>query len=107
MPKRTEHVSVVLWYQPMEDTLAPLASFATQGLLPRIPTDLALEVIHQLESMNLIDSSSITDTMRAVWSMSLTKKYPQLSWALLNEPFEVEALTAADIVLSAPAALRI
>uniref|UniRef100_A0A915J9Y8 Uncharacterized protein n=1 Tax=Romanomermis culicivorax TaxID=13658 RepID=A0A915J9Y8_ROMCU len=28
-------------------------------------------------------------------------------WALLNEPIEVEALTAADVVLSAPAALRI
>uniref|UniRef100_A0A915L3I4 Uncharacterized protein n=1 Tax=Romanomermis culicivorax TaxID=13658 RepID=A0A915L3I4_ROMCU len=52
-------------------------------------------------------SSSITDAMWAVWSTDLAKKYLHLPWALLNEPSEVEALTAADVVLLAPAALRI
>uniref|UniRef100_A0A915ITF5 Uncharacterized protein n=1 Tax=Romanomermis culicivorax TaxID=13658 RepID=A0A915ITF5_ROMCU len=33
--------------------------------------------------------------------------YPHLPWALLNEPLEVEALTAANMVLLAPAALQI
>uniref|UniRef100_A0A915KCN9 YrdC-like domain-containing protein n=1 Tax=Romanomermis culicivorax TaxID=13658 RepID=A0A915KCN9_ROMCU len=37
----------------------------------------------------------------------LAKKYPHLPWALLKEPFEVEVLTAADVVLLAPAALGI
>uniref|UniRef100_A0A915K337 Uncharacterized protein n=1 Tax=Romanomermis culicivorax TaxID=13658 RepID=A0A915K337_ROMCU len=45
--------------------------------------------------------------MQAVWSKDLAKKYLHLPWALLKEPFEVEALTAADVVLSAPAALWI
>uniref|UniRef100_A0A915I5M5 Uncharacterized protein n=1 Tax=Romanomermis culicivorax TaxID=13658 RepID=A0A915I5M5_ROMCU len=45
--------------------------------------------------------------MWAVWSTNLTTKYPHLPWALLNEPFEVEALMRADVVLSAPAALQI
>uniref|UniRef100_A0A915HNX7 Uncharacterized protein n=1 Tax=Romanomermis culicivorax TaxID=13658 RepID=A0A915HNX7_ROMCU len=53
------------------------------------------------------DSSSITDAMWAVWSMDLTKKYLHLPWVLLNEPFEVKALTTADLMLSAPMALRI
>uniref|UniRef100_A0A915HTQ4 Uncharacterized protein n=1 Tax=Romanomermis culicivorax TaxID=13658 RepID=A0A915HTQ4_ROMCU len=60
-----------------------------------------------MESMNLIDSSSVTDAMQVVWSTDLAKKYPHLPWRLLNEPFEVEALTAADVVLSVPAALWI
>uniref|UniRef100_A0A915I7L8 Uncharacterized protein n=1 Tax=Romanomermis culicivorax TaxID=13658 RepID=A0A915I7L8_ROMCU len=45
--------------------------------------------------------------MRAFWSTDWAKKYPHLPWALLNELFEVEALTAADVVLSAPAVLQI
>uniref|UniRef100_A0A915KZP6 Uncharacterized protein n=1 Tax=Romanomermis culicivorax TaxID=13658 RepID=A0A915KZP6_ROMCU len=52
-------------------------------------------------------SSSIADAMRAVRSTDLAKKYPHLPWALLKELFEVEALMAADMVLSAPAALQI
>uniref|UniRef100_A0A915HZ67 Uncharacterized protein n=1 Tax=Romanomermis culicivorax TaxID=13658 RepID=A0A915HZ67_ROMCU len=45
--------------------------------------------------------------MRAVWSRDLAKKYRHLPWALLNKPFEVEALTAPNVVLLGPAALRI
>uniref|UniRef100_A0A915L371 Uncharacterized protein n=1 Tax=Romanomermis culicivorax TaxID=13658 RepID=A0A915L371_ROMCU len=52
--------------------LAPPAHFATQGPPPGIRTDSALE------SMNLIDSLSITDTMWAIWSTNLAKKYPHL-----------------------------
>uniref|UniRef100_A0A915JEA3 Uncharacterized protein n=1 Tax=Romanomermis culicivorax TaxID=13658 RepID=A0A915JEA3_ROMCU len=52
--------------------------------------------------MNPIDSSSITDTMRAIWSMDLAKKYSHLLWLLLNQPLEVDALTAANVVLTAP-----
>uniref|UniRef100_A0A915I2E6 Uncharacterized protein n=1 Tax=Romanomermis culicivorax TaxID=13658 RepID=A0A915I2E6_ROMCU len=47
------------------------------------------------------NSSLITDTMQAVQSMDLVKKYPHLPWVLLNQPFQVEALTAADLMLSA------
>uniref|UniRef100_A0A915JMH5 Uncharacterized protein n=1 Tax=Romanomermis culicivorax TaxID=13658 RepID=A0A915JMH5_ROMCU len=53
------------------------------------------------------DSSSVTDAMGTIWSMDLAKKYLHLSWALLNELFEVEALTALHVVLWALAALRI
>uniref|UniRef100_A0A915KVT0 Uncharacterized protein n=1 Tax=Romanomermis culicivorax TaxID=13658 RepID=A0A915KVT0_ROMCU len=102
MPKTTGKVSVVASYRQMEGTPAPPAHFITQGLLPRIPTDSVLEVVGQLELMNLLDSSSVT-----VWSMDLATKYPHLPWALLNKPFEVEVLTAADVVLSAPVALQI
>uniref|UniRef100_A0A915KTR9 Uncharacterized protein n=1 Tax=Romanomermis culicivorax TaxID=13658 RepID=A0A915KTR9_ROMCU len=70
-------------------------------LTPGIQMDSALEVVGQLELMNQIDSSSITDTMPAIWSTDLAKKYPHLLWVLLNELFEVKALTAADIVLMA------
>uniref|UniRef100_A0A915I2L3 Uncharacterized protein n=1 Tax=Romanomermis culicivorax TaxID=13658 RepID=A0A915I2L3_ROMCU len=35
--------------------------------------------------------------MQAVWSTDLAKKYPHIPWALLNQPFEVEAFTAADV----------
>uniref|UniRef100_A0A915KCG4 Uncharacterized protein n=1 Tax=Romanomermis culicivorax TaxID=13658 RepID=A0A915KCG4_ROMCU len=86
----TGDVSVVLSYQPMEGTPAPLAYFATQGPTTRITMDFALEVI---------DSSSITDAMRAIWSTDLAKKYPHLPWALLNEPFEVEAMSVDKILL--------
>uniref|UniRef100_A0A915IJ22 Uncharacterized protein n=1 Tax=Romanomermis culicivorax TaxID=13658 RepID=A0A915IJ22_ROMCU len=58
-PKRTGQVSVVPWYQPMEGTMAPLASLAAQGLLPGIPMDSALEVSGQLESMNLIAPAAL------------------------------------------------
>uniref|UniRef100_A0A915HQ68 Uncharacterized protein n=1 Tax=Romanomermis culicivorax TaxID=13658 RepID=A0A915HQ68_ROMCU len=53
------------------------------------------------------DSLFITDVMRAVWSTDLAKKYQHLPWALLKELFVVEGLTATNVVLSAPAALRI
>uniref|UniRef100_A0A915I1D5 Uncharacterized protein n=1 Tax=Romanomermis culicivorax TaxID=13658 RepID=A0A915I1D5_ROMCU len=69
--------------------------------------DSVLEVIGQMELMNLIDSLSLTDGMQAVRSMDLAKKYWHLPWGLLNKPFEIEALTAANVVLSAPAALEI
>uniref|UniRef100_A0A915IYK8 Uncharacterized protein n=1 Tax=Romanomermis culicivorax TaxID=13658 RepID=A0A915IYK8_ROMCU len=46
-------------------------------------------------------------TTPAVWSTDWAKKYPHHPWALLNEPFKVEALMAADVVLSAPGVLRI
>uniref|UniRef100_A0A915I380 Uncharacterized protein n=1 Tax=Romanomermis culicivorax TaxID=13658 RepID=A0A915I380_ROMCU len=68
---------------------------------------LCTEVISQMELMNLIDSSSITDAMRAVSSTDLAKKYWHLPWGLLNELFEVEALTGANVVLLAPAAMQI
>uniref|UniRef100_A0A915J7N8 Uncharacterized protein n=1 Tax=Romanomermis culicivorax TaxID=13658 RepID=A0A915J7N8_ROMCU len=44
------------------------------------------------------DSSSVTDAIRNMWSMDLAKKNLHLPWVLLNEPFEVEALTAADVI---------
>uniref|UniRef100_A0A915J2X2 Uncharacterized protein n=1 Tax=Romanomermis culicivorax TaxID=13658 RepID=A0A915J2X2_ROMCU len=69
--------------------------------------DWALEVVGQLESMSLIHSSSITHTMQAVWSMDSAKKYLHLLWALLSEWFEVEALTAPDVVLTEPVVLRV
>uniref|UniRef100_A0A915J881 Uncharacterized protein n=1 Tax=Romanomermis culicivorax TaxID=13658 RepID=A0A915J881_ROMCU len=106
-PKTTGDVSVITSYRLTEGTLAPPARVIAQGLPPGIPTDSALEVVGQMESMNLLDSSSITDGMRAVWSTDLAKKYLHLPLALLNEAFEVEALTAVDMVLSAPAALQI
>uniref|UniRef100_A0A915J9Y4 Uncharacterized protein n=1 Tax=Romanomermis culicivorax TaxID=13658 RepID=A0A915J9Y4_ROMCU len=59
--------------------------------------DSALEVISQMESMNLIKSSSVMDVMQAVWSTDLAKKYLHLPWALLNKPFEVEAPMAANV----------
>uniref|UniRef100_A0A915KPC6 Uncharacterized protein n=1 Tax=Romanomermis culicivorax TaxID=13658 RepID=A0A915KPC6_ROMCU len=58
------------------------ARFIAQGPLPGIPTDSALKVVSQLKLMNLLDSSSVTEAMRV-------------------------ALTAAYVVLWAPAALRI
>uniref|UniRef100_A0A915L2Q4 Uncharacterized protein n=1 Tax=Romanomermis culicivorax TaxID=13658 RepID=A0A915L2Q4_ROMCU len=51
------------------------------------------------------NSSFVTKAMWAIWSVDLAKKYPHLPWALLNEPFEVDALTAADVVLLTPMAL--
>uniref|UniRef100_A0A915KZP5 Uncharacterized protein n=1 Tax=Romanomermis culicivorax TaxID=13658 RepID=A0A915KZP5_ROMCU len=63
--------------------------------------DSALEV-----AMNLVDPSSITDVMGAVWSADLAKKYHHLPWVLLNKPFEVEMLTAVDVLLLAPVALQ-
>uniref|UniRef100_A0A915J105 Uncharacterized protein n=1 Tax=Romanomermis culicivorax TaxID=13658 RepID=A0A915J105_ROMCU len=105
--KTTGDVSVVGSYGPTEGTLAPPTCFINQGPPPRIPTDSGLEVFSQFESMNLLDSSSITKAMLTVWSTDLARKYPHLPWALLNEPFEVEVLMATDVVLSAPAALWI
>uniref|UniRef100_A0A915J0Q6 Uncharacterized protein n=1 Tax=Romanomermis culicivorax TaxID=13658 RepID=A0A915J0Q6_ROMCU len=78
MLKLTGDVRLLATYRPTEGTLAPLARLATQGRLPGIPTDSALEVIRQMEWMNLPDSSSVTNAMRAVWSMDLAKKYPHL-----------------------------
>uniref|UniRef100_A0A915KWC2 Gag protein n=1 Tax=Romanomermis culicivorax TaxID=13658 RepID=A0A915KWC2_ROMCU len=46
-----------------------------------------------------VNSSSITDMVQAIWSTDLAKKYPHLPWALLKEPFEVEALMAANMVM--------
>uniref|UniRef100_A0A915JAG9 Uncharacterized protein n=1 Tax=Romanomermis culicivorax TaxID=13658 RepID=A0A915JAG9_ROMCU len=86
---------------------APPAHFAAHETLPGIPMDLAMEVIDQLESMNLLDLSlSITDVMRTTWSVHLANKYPYLLWVLLNEPSHIKALMAPDVVLSAPAVLR-
>uniref|UniRef100_A0A915L1I1 Uncharacterized protein n=1 Tax=Romanomermis culicivorax TaxID=13658 RepID=A0A915L1I1_ROMCU len=101
-PKETATVTAAVAVVP-----APLSHFAAQGPPPGIPRDSALEVVSQLELMNLIDSSSISDAMRAVWSTDLAKKYLHLPWVLLNEPFEVEAVTAANVALSAPMALQI
>uniref|UniRef100_A0A915KWE2 Uncharacterized protein n=1 Tax=Romanomermis culicivorax TaxID=13658 RepID=A0A915KWE2_ROMCU len=53
------------------------------------------------------NSSSVTDPVQAVWLTDLARKYPHLPWGLLNELFEVEALMAANMVLSAPAVLQI
>uniref|UniRef100_A0A915K9N9 Uncharacterized protein n=1 Tax=Romanomermis culicivorax TaxID=13658 RepID=A0A915K9N9_ROMCU len=108
MPKTTGNVSLVASYGPKEVVpLAPPLCFAAQGPPPGIPIDSTLKVISQLELMNLKDSSSITDVMQAIWSTDLAKNYQHLLWVLFNKPFEVEALTAADVVLSAPAALWI
>uniref|UniRef100_A0A915KA18 Uncharacterized protein n=1 Tax=Romanomermis culicivorax TaxID=13658 RepID=A0A915KA18_ROMCU len=72
-------------------------------MTPKTTGDVSVVKSYQLTE----DSSSVTDAMRTVWSMDLAKKYPHLPWVLLNEPFEVEALTAAHVVLSGPAALGI
>uniref|UniRef100_A0A915JJN5 Uncharacterized protein n=1 Tax=Romanomermis culicivorax TaxID=13658 RepID=A0A915JJN5_ROMCU len=66
--KTTGDASVVASYRPMEGTQAPPARFIAQGRPPEIPTDSALEVLCQLESMNLLDSSSVTDAMGTIWS---------------------------------------
>uniref|UniRef100_A0A915KTS5 Uncharacterized protein n=1 Tax=Romanomermis culicivorax TaxID=13658 RepID=A0A915KTS5_ROMCU len=65
----TGDVGVIPSYRPTEGTTAPSARVIAQGPPPGIPTDSALEVI---------DSSSVTDAMRAIWSMDLAKKYPHL-----------------------------
>uniref|UniRef100_A0A915HMM9 Uncharacterized protein n=1 Tax=Romanomermis culicivorax TaxID=13658 RepID=A0A915HMM9_ROMCU len=52
--KTTDYISVIKSYRPTEGTPAPLAHFITQGPPPGIPTDSALEVVGQLESMNLL-----------------------------------------------------
>uniref|UniRef100_A0A915KRX6 Uncharacterized protein n=1 Tax=Romanomermis culicivorax TaxID=13658 RepID=A0A915KRX6_ROMCU len=116
MLKTAGHISMVVWY-PLKKTVtvtsaepevpASLARFAAQGPSTRILMDSALEVVGQMESMNLIDSSSVTDTMRAVFSVDLAMEYPHLLWALLNELFVVQALTATDMVLSVPVVLRV
>uniref|UniRef100_A0A915JH06 Uncharacterized protein n=1 Tax=Romanomermis culicivorax TaxID=13658 RepID=A0A915JH06_ROMCU len=72
--KTTGDVSVIALYQPTEGTPAPLARFIAQGPPPGIPKDSALEVASQLESMNLLDSSFVTDAMRATWSTDLATK---------------------------------
>uniref|UniRef100_A0A915IG23 Uncharacterized protein n=1 Tax=Romanomermis culicivorax TaxID=13658 RepID=A0A915IG23_ROMCU len=51
MQKTTGDISVVAL---MEGTPAPPAHFATQGLLPGIPTDSTLEVVGHMGSMNLL-----------------------------------------------------
>uniref|UniRef100_A0A915HVI7 Uncharacterized protein n=1 Tax=Romanomermis culicivorax TaxID=13658 RepID=A0A915HVI7_ROMCU len=107
MPKTTGDISMVSLYRPTEGTPGPQAHFAAQRLQPKIPMDSALEVVRQMESVNLLDSPFVTYTMGAVWSMDLAKKYLHLPWVLLNEPLEVEVLRAADVALSAPAALQI
>uniref|UniRef100_A0A915KKS8 Uncharacterized protein n=1 Tax=Romanomermis culicivorax TaxID=13658 RepID=A0A915KKS8_ROMCU len=53
--KTTCRLRVIASYRPTEGTPAPPSCFIAQGLLPRIPTDSALEVVNQLESMNLLD----------------------------------------------------
>uniref|UniRef100_A0A915K5I0 Uncharacterized protein n=1 Tax=Romanomermis culicivorax TaxID=13658 RepID=A0A915K5I0_ROMCU len=86
---------------------APLACFTAQGPWPKLPTDSALEVIHRMQLINLIDSLSLSDQMWAIWLTYLAKKYPHLPWALLNELFEDKAPRAANMVLSAPITLSI
>uniref|UniRef100_A0A915KNL7 Uncharacterized protein n=1 Tax=Romanomermis culicivorax TaxID=13658 RepID=A0A915KNL7_ROMCU len=45
--------------------------------------------------------------MWAIWSADLAKKYSHLPLALLNEPFQVEALMGPDMVLSGPVVLQV
>uniref|UniRef100_A0A915HX14 Uncharacterized protein n=1 Tax=Romanomermis culicivorax TaxID=13658 RepID=A0A915HX14_ROMCU len=78
MRKMTGDISVIASYRRTEGTLEPPARFIPHGLPPGIPTDSALEVVSQLESMNLLDSSSITDAMQAIWSMDLATKLRRL-----------------------------
>uniref|UniRef100_A0A915I1A5 Uncharacterized protein n=1 Tax=Romanomermis culicivorax TaxID=13658 RepID=A0A915I1A5_ROMCU len=85
----------------------PSTHIIAQGSPPRIPTDLAMEVMDQIESMNLTDASPIQDPMLAVWSVDLAKKYLHLLWALLNERAQIEALTATDVVLATPLPMRL
>uniref|UniRef100_A0A915KBX1 Uncharacterized protein n=1 Tax=Romanomermis culicivorax TaxID=13658 RepID=A0A915KBX1_ROMCU len=116
MLKMTGDISVVALYQ-LEETVtalavvaalvAPLARFPAQGPQLGILMDSAMEVLGQLESMSLIDSSSIMDAMPAIRSTDLAKKYPHLPWALLNQPFKVEVLTAPDVMLTAPMGLLV
>uniref|UniRef100_A0A915HTR1 Uncharacterized protein n=1 Tax=Romanomermis culicivorax TaxID=13658 RepID=A0A915HTR1_ROMCU len=54
--KRTDDISMVALYRLTECAPAPRGRFAAQGPPPRIPTDSALEVLRQLESMNLLVS---------------------------------------------------
>uniref|UniRef100_A0A915KM90 Uncharacterized protein n=1 Tax=Romanomermis culicivorax TaxID=13658 RepID=A0A915KM90_ROMCU len=72
-PKKTATVTAAVAVAP-----GPRAGFAAHKLPPGIPTDSMLEVIRQMESMNLIDSLSITNAMWAIWSTELAKKYPHL-----------------------------
>uniref|UniRef100_A0A915HFU6 Uncharacterized protein n=1 Tax=Romanomermis culicivorax TaxID=13658 RepID=A0A915HFU6_ROMCU len=80
---------------------APSACIVPQGPPPGIPTNSAMEVIDQIESMNLTIAHP-KDATLAIWSVDLAKKYPHLLWTLLNDPSEVQALTAPNVM---PAAL--
>uniref|UniRef100_A0A915L8D4 Uncharacterized protein n=1 Tax=Romanomermis culicivorax TaxID=13658 RepID=A0A915L8D4_ROMCU len=85
------YANVLAWYRILKKSAAvesspaavatspaPSTCIITQGPPPRIPTDSAMEVIKQVESMNLTDASPIQDVMLMVWLVDLAIKYPHL-----------------------------
>uniref|UniRef100_A0A915K1Q4 Uncharacterized protein n=1 Tax=Romanomermis culicivorax TaxID=13658 RepID=A0A915K1Q4_ROMCU len=108
-PKTADDISVVLSYRPKETVTvtaavavvqAPLARFAAQGLPPGIPTDWALEVVGQLESMNLTDSWSRGCGWQSTPSAGPSNRLvqlPSLRWQLPRYPQQQGAQTLSAI----------